>query len=42
LKIWEWMYYFLYVKWISTLLSKLIPNWTAYASNKVPKIVETL
>jgi hypothetical protein len=37
-KILELIYYFLYVKWISSLLLKLISNWTACAYNKIPKI----
>jgi hypothetical protein len=44
-EVWNFLkliYYFLYVKWISMLLSKLIPNWIACVSNKIPKITEKL
>jgi hypothetical protein len=39
LKIWIWFTIFDKLKWISTYVSKLIPNWNRCAFNKITKII---
>jgi hypothetical protein len=38
----EQICYFLSFKWISTCLSKIIPSWTMFTSNKIQKIPQKL